>query len=254
MGVIYQPKGAALEYGDWACNLFRGCSHGCKYCYAPSVLRLKRDAFLMSEPRANILDNLQKDLGKGVGGDAPVFFCFTSDPYQPREEQDRITRRALDMVTAGNMVTPGRGVIVLTKNGNLAARDFDLISRNPESAFGVSLCWMDDGKREEWEPFAGSVADRIKSLELARSMGIKTWVSVEPVIDASEGLSVVTALCGKVDTIKIGKLNHNRAIEDITDWPDFREKCVSLCKSFGQAYYIKHDLRVAESKATLESG
>jgi len=42
MAVIYEPKGMALEYAPLACNLYRGCQHGCRYCYAPNCLFMSR--------------------------------------------------------------------------------------------------------------------------------------------------------------------------------------------------------------------
>jgi DNA repair photolyase len=41
MNVIYQPKGRAREYAPLACNLYMGCTHGCKYCYAPACMHKK---------------------------------------------------------------------------------------------------------------------------------------------------------------------------------------------------------------------
>jgi hypothetical protein len=43
MKIIYEPRGAAREYSPLAANLYRGCIHGCKYCYAPACLRLPAD-------------------------------------------------------------------------------------------------------------------------------------------------------------------------------------------------------------------
>ena len=48
-----------------------------------------------------------------------------------------------------------------------------------------------------------------------------------------------------VDFWKVGKLNHNKAVESRIDWPKFREDAVSLLDSFGCRYYIKEDLRKA---------
>lgn len=45
MKPIYEPKGKAKEYGDYAINIYTGCPHRCYYCFAPSVLRRDREAF-----------------------------------------------------------------------------------------------------------------------------------------------------------------------------------------------------------------
>ena len=60
MNAIYEPRGAAAEYAPLACNLYRGCGHGCKYCYAPACLRMGREEFARPAPRPGILDALGK--------------------------------------------------------------------------------------------------------------------------------------------------------------------------------------------------
>ena len=45
MNVIYEPKGRAREYSPLACNLYMGCTHGCKYCYAPACMHKKPEAW-----------------------------------------------------------------------------------------------------------------------------------------------------------------------------------------------------------------
>ena len=45
MKPIYEPKGKAKEYGDYALNIYTGCPHRCYYCFAPSVLRRDREKF-----------------------------------------------------------------------------------------------------------------------------------------------------------------------------------------------------------------
>ena len=55
-GPIYEPKGAAKEYGDYALNIYTGCPHRCYYCYCPGVLRRDREEFYSKvEPRNNIV-------------------------------------------------------------------------------------------------------------------------------------------------------------------------------------------------------
>lgn len=45
MKPIYEPKGKAKEYGDYALNIYTGCPHRCYYCFAPSVLHRDREKF-----------------------------------------------------------------------------------------------------------------------------------------------------------------------------------------------------------------
>ena len=58
--VIYESKGAAREYAAKAVTLYRGCGHGCIYCYVPGVLRMTRAdwAAMDATPRKGILENL----------------------------------------------------------------------------------------------------------------------------------------------------------------------------------------------------
>ena len=51
MSVIYTPKGKAREYSPYACNIYIGCNHGCKYCYAPSIRFTTREKYLVPVPR-----------------------------------------------------------------------------------------------------------------------------------------------------------------------------------------------------------
>jgi len=178
--VIYTPKGAAREYSPLAANLYRGCAHGCKYCYVPGIFRQSREAFASGpRPRPGVLDQLAKDAKRlaARGEKGPVLLCFTSDPYQPCEEEHEVTQDAMEI-----LVNQGLGVRLLTKNPRLAIeRDLEVLVWD-DVEFGVSLSWIDDKRRQEWEPYAGTVDDRIWSLAEAKSAGLRTWVSIEPVI------------------------------------------------------------------------
>jgi DNA repair photolyase len=95
MNVIYEPKGRAREYSELACNLYHGCTHGCLYCYAPVCMRTTgEDWHSKAEPRAHVLAKLEKDAAALSGDSRKILFCFLSDPYQPIERRERLTRQA----------------------------------------------------------------------------------------------------------------------------------------------------------------
>jgi len=68
---------------------------------------------------------------------------------------------------------------------------------------------------------------------------------MEPVIKPNEALEVIRQAHAYVDYWKVGKLNHNKAVEATVDWRKFRENAEALLKSFGADYYIKDDLKKA---------
>jgi len=110
--------------------------------------------------------------------------------------------------------------------------------------FGVSLIWDDDRKRREWEPDADPAAARAEAIVSAHLHGIKTWVSVEPVIDPGEAVRVIRALLPYVDSWKIGAWNHDARARDI-DYARFLRWITPYLQEThraGNAYLIKDDL------------
>lgn len=237
MQAIYRPKGRALEYGDLACNLYRGCEHACDYCFGPGALRMQREDFYQPRPRPGILEALDRDAAKIVrteGVRGPVFLCFSCDPYQPIEEEHELTRQAIEILHSH-----GIGVRILTKAGRLPMRDLDLLGDTDE--IGVTLTTLNEDIAARWEPGADEPTARTALLAMAHHWKIRTWVSLEPVIDPSESLQVIRDLHKVVDIFKIGKWNHD-ARAKLIDWPKFRRDAVELCDALGKSYYIKLDL------------
>lgn len=252
MNVIYKPRGRALEYAPFACNLYMGCTHGCTYCYAPGCVRRTSDEWHTgAEARNNILDAFKRDaewLSKNLpdNDNRRVLFCFLSDPYQPLESKLHITRKCIAI--AKNF---GIKVDILTK-GTFArvSKDFQLM-REAGVRLGVTLSFVTDKRRQKWEPNASSVADRLKILKDAHELGIFTWVSMEPVIDPKEAMLVVDKAHEFVNYWKIGKLNYNKEIEDSVDWHKFYLDVKKKLKGYNAAFYIKKDLRAFARKGTF---
>lgn len=239
--VIYETKGKAREYCELAANLYRGCSHGCIYCYAPSATYRQREDFYNNvTPRSNILKQLDKDAAElqRSGETRSVLLSFTSDPYQKLDVKEKLTRNAIKILHSHNLK-----VSILTKGGRRSERDFDLLSSRPElSSYGTTLVFSDETLRQEIEPNAAPTKERIQSLEIAHEFKIPTWASFEPVWTAEQSLELMKEAMDYIDIFKIGKLNYNPQSKNV-DWKQFAHDAIKLMKDNNKNYYIKKDLR-----------
>jgi DNA repair photolyase len=236
MNVIYEPRGAAREYSPLAVNLYSGCSHGCTYCYVPGCLRRTREQFAKVSPREGVLKALEKDARGMRGDERPILLSFTSDPYQELERNARLTRKALEIMLGQEL-----RVRLLTKNPAMALELDASLIKDGKVEFGTTILFVDDAKRAVWEPGAPTIESRMEALEAAREMGLKTWVSLEPVIDPAEALCVIDRLANCVDVWKVGRWNHD-ARANATDWASFTRSALELLTRIGARYYIKDEL------------
>ena len=223
MKPIYEPKGRAKEYGDYAINIYTGCPHRCYYCFAPSVLHRDREMFHSCvAPRAGIVDAVAKQLEREHITEKTIHLCFTCDPY-PTGYDTTTTREVIKLLkSAGNHVQ------ILTKGDG--SRDFDLLDEN--DWYGITY---DGSRRGVYVP-----SDCLADVQYARHRGIKTWCSFEPVLDADAVLKCIENCADIFDKVKIGKLNYYPS--DI-NWKQFGETAERLCKKLGMNYYIKESLR-----------
>jgi DNA repair photolyase len=235
--VLYEPRGKAREYSPLAANLYSGCSHQCEYCYAPATLHITKEKFHESSPREDILNKIEKDARKLqlVRETGPVLLCFTCDPYQPIDDQYHLTRKAIQLLHSHNI-----NVMLLTKGGQRAERDFDLLTCN--DWFGVTLTNLNDDLSLQWEPGAALPEGRINGLYRAHEKGIKTWVSLEPVLYPEVALEIIKQTHSFVDKFKVGILNYHPHSQDI-DWHKFAVDVRDLLTELKCDYYLKNDLR-----------
>jgi len=238
--VIYETCGKAREYSELAANLYSGCGHGCTYCYAPSATFKQRDEFYTNPHcRKNVMQQFEKDCValRKAGETRPVLLSFTTDPYQPIDVVEKLTRRAIQLLHQNNL-----SVTILTKGGRRSERDFGLLMDSPkQSQYGATLVFTDENMRQLVEPGAAPTRERIESIELAHSLGIPTFVSVEPVWDPTQSLELIEQTIDFVDFYKVGKLNYSPVAKTI-DWGAFGNAAVDILESYGKRYYIKKDL------------
>jgi len=236
MSYIYEPKGKAGEYGEYALNLYDGCTHGCKYCYVPAIRRKTAQAYHAEGRERNfrwdiLVEEIRLHQGK------PLFLCFTCDPYQPLNDYADCTRRIIKICHEHSVT-----VTILTKGGRRSEADLKLLAENPTlSNYGATLTFLDETDSRTWEPNAALPDERIVMLRSAHEKGIPTWASLEPVIDPDQSLEIINRCHEFVDVFKVGKWNHDvRA--NATDWKAFGEEAVRLLERYGKRYYIKKDL------------
>ena len=229
MKPIYEPKGKAKEYGDYAINIYTGCPHECFYCFAPSVLRKEKEDFHKCvEPRKNIVEEVKKQIEREKITGKLIHLCFTCDPY-PCGYDTTPTREIIKAIKES-----GNNVQILTKGDG--SRDFDLLDEN--DWYGITLDGIGNGRNPLWK-------SRVNALAEAHSKGIKTWVSFEPVTNERQFFIELHLVSIMVDKVKIGKLNYHPSS---IDWKTFGEKAEALCKSLGIDYYIKDGLREEMNK------
>ena len=99
------------------------------------------------------------------------------------------TRQAIQI-----LIDNGLRVMILTKGGMRAARDFDLLETYDRCRFGTTVVFRNQADASQWELNAPPVADRIQAIHQAHGRGIKTWVSLEPVIDPDQALELIQEL------------------------------------------------------------
>lgn len=169
---------------DRSINPYRGCEHGCIYCYArPSHAYWDMSPGLDFETRliakSNAADVLEQQLSKPGYVCAPINLGSNTDPYQPIEREYRITRQTLEV-----LLRYRHPVTIITK-GSLILRDLDLLTelaRQRLVAVMISLTSLDDELKRILEPRTAAPKARLRAIRVMREAGIPVGVLCSPMI------------------------------------------------------------------------
>ncbi len=169
---------------DRSINPYRGCEHGCAYCFArPTHAYLGLSPGLDFETRLvarpNAAEVLARELGRPGYQVAPIAIGTNTDPYQPVEKAWKVTRACLRVLAAFN-----HPVAIVTK-GTLIERDLDILA--PMAArglvrVGVSLCTLDPGLSRSMEPRAPAPLRRLQTIRRLCGAGVPVRLMTSPVI------------------------------------------------------------------------
>lgn len=168
-------------------NPYRGCEHGCVYCYARpthAYLNLSPgldfESRLFYKPDAAAL--LERELAAKGYRCSPIALGTNTDPYQPIEREYRVTRAILKTLCACD-----HPATIVTKGATIIERDIDILAamaaRNLIAVY-VSITTLDQGLKRTLEPRAAAPASRLKVMARLAAAGVPVGVMVAPVIPA----------------------------------------------------------------------
>lgn len=262
-------------------ELYTGCTFGCTYCGAFGRDWSVRFRSSMppgvavggthAQPRTcdplnlvGLVQQVRADGGAGCLGS--LFLSPGSDPW-PRQGA-AYTSRAISLLHHYRI-----GVVVTTKSGTRAVRDFqprpgtpiadwevgrdiDLatltyrdagaspppanLGSHPEDTFGASLVFVSDDDSRHWEPQAALPGERMAGLEEAHRRGIRTWGNLCPVMDPEQALELVRLTHSFIDFYSATALIPVPGLEPVPDfdWRDFGHELVALCRKYGRHAYV----------------
>ena len=226
----------------WSINPYRGCEHGCIYCYARPGHEyfglssgLDFETKIFAKPDAP--DLLRKELAKPSWKGESIMMSGVTDCYQPVESKLEITRGCLEV-----MAEHRQAVGIITKS-RLVLRDLDVLQelhRHRAVHVAVSVTSLDNALASKLEPRATSPSDRLWTIRRLASAGIPTVAMVAPVIPGVNDQEIPAILKAVSDA---GACSASYVLlrlpyqvkELFEDWlarhlPDRRERVLSLLR------------------------
>jgi DNA repair photolyase len=169
---------------DRSVNPYRGCEHGCTYCFArPTHAYLNLSPGLDFETRLIARPGIGAVLARKLAAKsyrvAPIAIGTNTDPYQPCEAEYRVMREVLEVLHACNHP------VAITTKGALIERDLDLLgpmARQGLVRVGVSVTTLDPGIARAMEPRAAHPARRLVVIRRLTAAGVPVRVMVAPVV------------------------------------------------------------------------
>lgn len=183
---IVNPVPSKDLHFNWSMNPYQGCEHGCAYCYArPTHEYWGYNAGLDFEQnilvKRNAPDLLRKFLNNKKWRPEMIALSGATDPYQPIERKEQITRRLLEI-----MLEHRAPVGIITKNA-LVERDIDILKEMAQLDLvqvSISITTLNEDLRRKLEPRTSTSQNRFKAVEKLSSAGIPVNVMVAPIIPA----------------------------------------------------------------------
>jgi len=192
----------SVEYATDNITVYRYCLYQCRYCWAWNLPLFRKRIYSGKYDPVKEAEKYVRIKDKRV-----IVVSFTSDPYPPDEVSERKTRKVLLTLSKTN-----HKVMVLTKAPNLALTlDLDVfVFSNAEMWLGTTAIVLD---KTSWEPLAPEPMVRLNALKYAKKFGIKTWLSIEPIIPKlTWPEEIVEETLDYVDFYVLGSFNYAKQL------------------------------------------
>jgi DNA repair photolyase len=190
---------------EYTINQYVGCGHRCAYCYARYMSKWKE--YGEWGKWIEVKTNAPELAGEKVDGE--VSMSSVSDPYQPIEEERKLTRKVLENMNKNTNLS------ILTKS-DLVLRDINILKKFKHLSVGLTINCFPEKVRKILEPHAPSNEKRIKALKKLNKEGIKTFCFISPVIPKlTEVRKVLKKTKGIVNYYLIEVLNTRLGGEDL---------------------------------------
>lgn len=187
---------------SWDLNIYRGCEHACRYCYALYSHQYMKAIDYYSEifVKTNIADLLEKELQSGIASGDVINIGGVTDSYQPAEARYQLMPEILKL-----LIKYKAPAIISTKS-SLVLRDYDLIDQLSKITYiniAVTVTVMDESIRSKIEPGSAAGRERFEVLKAFRKTNASTGLHVMPIIplltDGEDNLECIFALARKCD-------------------------------------------------------
>lgn len=231
---------SGIEYTDYYANIYEGCEHNCQYCYARMLKRKSIEEWTHPQPVDNACELIDSELPKLIPGE--IMLCSTCDPYQPINRKYGLARMSIQKI----MNRPNWTILIQTKSSDVIG-DIDLIKYYKDRIkVGMTITSLDEVKRIENEPMSSPILARLYTLCLMHDEGIRTRLSVEPIMPNTSVIEISDLIYRTkdyVDEYIFGKLEHYKLNEENLEHYKIMKKDIEeLCNELGINAYFKQKL------------
>ncbi|PYI51402.1 SPL family radical SAM protein [Paenibacillus flagellatus] len=232
---------------EWSINPYRGCQHGCAFCYARAThafLGVEADDTFQNRifMKTNAAEALREQLAKmarsrkGLKGAGRIAIGTATDPYQQVEGSAMLTRRCLEVLA--EFPVP----VSITTRSPLILRDLDLLRRLPGLTVNMSIGTLRSDIWRDFEPSTPSPRQRLETVARLREEGIAVGVFVAPILpllsdgeDDLQALVEALAEC-RPDFVMSSFLRLNKPEVKLWFFRVLREKHPHLTETYASMY------------------